>query len=156
MPRVSAPDVERWSPCKPLKILPPPPFLANFWHHPAIFQGETTCFGMSSPPSTRPYPLDGRIIVFEKLITIHTVPSTFFSYELGKFRGVRPSKTSCTLLMLSFDIYIYIDYVLRTFRKHALRDRVVNLNIYRFARRVNWGSKLKTKTTSQIVSTPKT
>ena len=72
-------------------------------------------------------PFDGRIIAVEKLVTIHTVSSTAFSGEPGKFREVRTPKVSCTVHKLSFDIYI--DYVSRKFEKHVLQDRIVNLNI---------------------------
>ena len=63
------------------------------------------------------------------------------------------------VLSISFHliyIYIYIDYVLRTFRKYALRDRIINLNVVSIFARANQGSKLKTETTSRFVSMPQT
>ena len=56
------------------------------------FHGEATCFGMSSPSSTNCVPIDRRIIIVKKPITIHTVTSMAFSGESGKFWEVKPPK----------------------------------------------------------------
>ena len=86
----------------------------------ASFHGKATYFGTSSAPLQNHAPLNGRIIVVKKPVTIHIVSSIAFFGELVKFREVRPLKVSCILHKVSFDIYI--DYVLKMFEKHILRD----------------------------------
>ena len=54
-PEVSARDELLWSSSWPLKIMPPVVIFAEFRCLPTIFPDETTYFGMSIQPSTKPY-----------------------------------------------------------------------------------------------------
>ena len=129
-PGVSAGDEERWSSCWSLKFTPLPLFLADFGTVRPPFPVKPLILEWAFDPLQNYTPLVGRIITVEKSVTIHIVPSTAFFSESEKFREVRPPKAWCTFHKLSFDIYIYIyiGYVLRTFRNHVLRDPIVNLS----------------------------
>ena len=70
----------------------PPSFLANFGVVRPPFTVRPLVLEWSFNTLQNHTHLDGRIISVEKSITIHTVPSTAFSSEPGKFREVRPSQ----------------------------------------------------------------
>ena len=91
-PVVSVGDEQQWSSSWLLKFTPLPPFLPDS-------NAVQPLFPVKSPVLERAFdllqnytPLAGRIIIVEKPITIHTMPSTTFSGELGQFREVRPPK----------------------------------------------------------------
>ena len=89
---VSAPDDGWWAPRNPQEVTPLPLFLA-------VFRAVRPPFTVGPPvlervlhPLQNFAPCDGQIISVKKLVTIHTVSSTAFFSELGKFGEVRPPK----------------------------------------------------------------
>ena len=113
-----------------------------------LFWNELSILYETVPPLT-----DESLSLESQLLFTSCLPHLFFG-ESGKFHEVRPQKISCILRKLSFDIYI--DYVLKTFRKHALWDWIVDLNVVSICVQGDWRSKLKTEATLRLISTPQT
>ena len=148
---VSTGDEQWWSSSWSSKFTPPPAFLANFSAVRPPFLVRPPILEQAFDPLQNHTPLDCQIIAVEKSIAIHTVPSRIFSVNRDSFMRWDPPKLD--VLFISFRLLAMF------WESSEITLYEIELSIWvlpRFACRTNRGSKLKTETTSRLISTPRT